>query len=80
MRLLRTLLVLVGWARLVWRRWREEWEDIGAANALTVEAVAGYRLNPDVTFRACHAGYRAFGSDKLQHGFACSVVWAHRWW
>ncbi len=58
----------------------EEWEDVGAANALTVQAVAGYRLSPDVTFRAGYAGYRAFGSDQLNHGFACSVVWAHRWW
>jgi len=52
----------------------EEWEDVGAANALTVQAVAGYRLSPDVTFRAGYAGYRAFGSDQLNHGFACSVV------
>jgi hypothetical protein len=58
----------------------EEWEDVGAANALTVQAVAGYRLSPDITFRAGYAGYRAFGSDQLDHGVACSVVWAHRWW
>jgi hypothetical protein len=58
----------------------EEWEDLGAANALTVQAIAGYRLSPEVTFRAGYAGYRAFGSDELEHGLACSVVWAHRWW
>jgi len=58
----------------------EKWEDIGAADALTLQAVAGYRLSPDITFRAGYAGYRAFGSDELEHGFACSVVWAHRWW
>jgi hypothetical protein len=58
----------------------KEWEDIGAANALTVQAVAGYRFSADLTFRAGYAGYRQFGSDELEHGFACSVVWAHRWW
>jgi hypothetical protein len=53
-----------------------EWLDAGAAS---VEAVVGYRLTPEITFRAGYLGYRAFGDDEIEHHAVVSIVWARRW-
>ena len=58
---------------------KSEWKDLGAADALNLQAVVGYRLTPDLTLRAGYVGYRAFGSNEVEHGAGFSVVWAHRW-
>jgi len=56
------------------------WTDLGGGDAFSVQAVVGFRVNSEITLRAGYVGYRAFGSDQVGHGAACSIVWAHRWW
>jgi hypothetical protein len=43
------------------------------------EEVLGFRLTPDLTFRAGHRTRRPFGQQRYQNQAAASIVWAHRW-
>jgi hypothetical protein len=61
-------------------RQKATWTDLGGGDAFNVQAVVGFRVNSELTLRAGYVGYRAFLSDEVGHGAACSIVWAHRWW
>ena len=58
---------------------KANWTDLGGGDAFSVQAVVGLRVNSEITLRAGYVGYRAFESDEVRHGAACSIVWAHRW-
>jgi hypothetical protein len=49
------------------------------ASFLGVEATAGYRLTPDLTFRLSHRSRRAFAQPDFAHQVFGSIVWARRW-
>ncbi len=55
------------------------WISIGAARALSLETVAGFRLTPSITFRAGYLGYRGYSDTALEHHATMSIVWARRW-
>ncbi len=54
-------------------------QDLGAADALTIETGVGFRLAPALTLRATYLGYRAFSDDELEHHATFSIVWTRRW-
>ena len=56
-----------------------QWQDLGAADALTIETGAGYRLSPALTLRATYLGYRGFDDDAIEHHGTFSIVWTRRW-
>ena len=55
------------------------WISIGAAQALSLETVAGFRLTPAITVRAGYLGYRGYVDAALEHHATLSIVWARRW-
>jgi hypothetical protein len=57
----------------------ETWISIGAAQALSLETVAGFRLTPAITLRAGYLGYRGYVDTALEHHATLSIVWARRW-
>jgi hypothetical protein len=46
----------------------------------TTEATVGYRLSPELTFRASFFARKAFTTPDWDQQGGVSVVWAHRWW
>ena len=44
-----------------------------------VEETVGYRLTPEITFRAGHRARRGFGRPGYDHQAAVSLVWWRRW-
>ena len=46
----------------------------------TTEATLGYRLSPDVTFRASFYARKTFTTPDWDQQAGVAVVWAHRWW
>jgi hypothetical protein len=56
-----------------------EWISIGAARALSLESVAGFRITPTITARAGYLGYRGYFDAALEHHATLSIVWARRW-
>ena len=57
----------------------QTWISIGAARALSLETVAGFRLTPSITLRAGYLGYRGYADAALEHHATMSIVWARRW-
>ncbi len=56
-----------------------EWSSIGAARALSLESVAGFRITRTITARAGYLGYRGYSDAALEHHATLSIVWARRW-
>jgi hypothetical protein len=46
----------------------------------TTEATVGYRLSPELTFRASFYARKAFTTPDWDQQGGIAVVWAHRWW